>query len=288
MKLFSFGEVLFDLFGETAHIGGAPLNLAAHFVRQGGEASLCSAVGRDALGEQASAAVAALGVDPSYLATHEGLPTGSCAVTVDALGVPHYDLRDGVAYDAIPMPVGVHGFDILAFGTLALRHPPNRAVLGRLIAEGGFGEIYTDLNIRPPYSTVEAVRFCLSAATLAKISEEEMAAVTEAALGRILAGEEAARVLAAQYPNLRLLIVTEGERGAFAYDPRSGEVVRVAACPVKVASTVGAGDSFGAAFLYAYLLGKPLSECLAVAARVSALVVSRTEAVPEYRIEDLF
>jgi sugar/nucleoside kinase (ribokinase family) len=115
-----------------------------------------------------------------------------------------------------------------------------------------------------------------------------MTAVTEAALGRSLSGEEAARALTARYPSLRLLLVTEGERGAFAYEPRTDKLTRVAAVPVTVASTVGAGDSFGAAFLYAYLAGKPLAECLAVAARVSAFVVSHTEAVPEYRIEDLF
>ena len=33
MKLISIGEVVWDLFGERRHPGGAPLNFAHHFIR---------------------------------------------------------------------------------------------------------------------------------------------------------------------------------------------------------------------------------------------------------------
>ena len=287
MKLLSFGEVLWDLFGDAAHIGGAPLNLAAHFVRQGGEAALLSAVGRDALGKRTREAVGALSVDTSLLTVEPSLPTGSCTVTVDAAGAPHYALADPAAYDRIGAPPLALCADAIAFGTLALRHPHNREILGRILAEGHFGEIYTDLNVRPPFSGADAIRFCLGAATVAKMSDEELPAVTEAALGHPAACEEAARALASRYPQLRILLITEGERGALAYLPGEDALLRTPAYPASVASTVGAGDSFGAAFLYAYLSGRGIPDCLRIAARVSALVVSAVEAVPEYRIEDL-
>ena len=45
-------------------------------------------------------------------------------------------------------------------------------------------------------------------------------------------------------------------------------------------STVGAGDSYGAAFLVSYLSGRSIPECLLRATEVSAEVVSRAEALP--------
>ena len=50
MHILSFGEVLWDVYPEQKYIGGAPLNFAAHFVKNGGKASMLSAVGNDNLG----------------------------------------------------------------------------------------------------------------------------------------------------------------------------------------------------------------------------------------------
>ena len=52
-NLLSFGEILWDVFEEEKHIGGAPLNFAAHFSKQGGKAYMLSAVGKDELGKVA-------------------------------------------------------------------------------------------------------------------------------------------------------------------------------------------------------------------------------------------
>ncbi|MBR6052828.1 MAG: hypothetical protein IKP55_03485, partial [Clostridia bacterium] len=50
MKALSFGEILWDTYPTERHIGGAPLNFSAHFVKAGGEAYMLSAVGADDLG----------------------------------------------------------------------------------------------------------------------------------------------------------------------------------------------------------------------------------------------
>jgi len=47
MKILSFGEVLWDIIGEEAHLGGAPLNFAAHSVLCGGQSSMLSRLGID-------------------------------------------------------------------------------------------------------------------------------------------------------------------------------------------------------------------------------------------------
>lgn len=50
----------------------------------------------------------------------------------------------------------------------------------------------------------------------------------------------------------------------------------------EVISTVGAGDSFTAAWLTGYLQGDPIELCLKKAAELSGFVVAHTEAVPRY------
>ena len=53
-----------------------------------------------------------------------------------------------------------------------------------------------------------------------------------------------------------------------------------------VASTVGAGDSFGAAFLVKYMKNYSIDECLEFASRISAIVCSKQEAISN-EIRDL-
>ena len=53
MKVLSFGEVLWDVYATGKHLGGAPLNFAAHFKKCGGESWINTAVGDDDLGKEA-------------------------------------------------------------------------------------------------------------------------------------------------------------------------------------------------------------------------------------------
>jgi sugar/nucleoside kinase (ribokinase family) len=69
-----------------------------------------------------------------------------------------------------------------------------------------------------------------------------------------------------------LTIVKRGARGALALDSGRGEDVVEAVPPaVDVVDTTGAGDSFNAGFLYAWLQGRPLDACLRAAAASGAL-----------------
>lgn len=52
------GEVLWDVYPDGAHFGGAPANFACHSASLGADAWMVSAVGTDALGDRALAAAA--------------------------------------------------------------------------------------------------------------------------------------------------------------------------------------------------------------------------------------
>lgn len=285
MKLLSFGEIIWDVFPTSAHIGGAPLNFAAHAAMQGVDSYILSGVGRDDLGERAMSEVAALGVNTS-LVTICDRPTGRCLVTLDENAVPSYNVLSDTAYDLIEAPASeaLKDFDVLAFGTLSLRGEHNVKALSSVLDRAVFNEIFTDLNIRAPFYSDESINFCLSHATIVKISDEELPIVTRAALGCEMGVEDAARALCGRFGRIKIVLITKGKDGAYAYDATSKNEY---SCPTdgsKAISTVGAGDSFGATFISQLFSGKDIPTCLTIASRVSGFVVSQQGAVPKYDI----
>ena len=285
MKVLSFGEVLWDTYPTEKHIGGAPLNFSAHFVKAGGEAYLLSAVGADELGKAAISFLTEQGIRTDYVSVLEGKRTGECLVTLDGQGIPRYDLLLGVAYDEIPQPeLTGADFDAFYFGSLALRSEKNRKTVSAVLASRDFKEVFVDINIRPPFISPDVIWFACRSATILKISEEEMPAVTKPLFGWERDAEESAKMVADTFANVKLILITKGENGSVAYDCKTGRTVNCDAFKVNVASTVGAGDSFSAAFLYGYLSGKPIEDCLCSASRVSAFVCSKPQAIPPYPI----
>ena len=117
-------------------------------------------------------------------------------------------------------------------------------------------------------------------ADILKINDEEIGVVSDL-LGLDSSPEQACRSLINKY-GLRLVILTKGADGSEVITPDTKSSV---ACPeVKIADTVGAGDSFTAAFVNAYLRGESILECHNIANRISAFVCSRSGAMPDYDI----
>ncbi|MGZ8514881.1 MAG: carbohydrate kinase family protein [Candidatus Limnocylindrales bacterium] len=84
--------------------------------------------------------------------------------------------------------------------------------------------------------------------------------------------EEAALALAALGP--RVVAVKCGADGALAGEP-DGTITRVPAIAVDMVDTTGAGDSFDAGFLAAWLADRPLRDCLAVGVSCGSLSTRR-------------
>ena len=283
MNLLSFGEILWDVFPQEKYLGGAALNFAAHVAKQGGEAYMLSALGKDGLGEEALAITKSWDINAKYVFMLNKYETGKCVVSLDEKGIPSYDLLDNVAYDCIEAPtVFEEKFDAFYFGTLALRHKENRAQVEKIIKNNAFNEIFVDVNVRKPFTTEEAIKIAFENATIIKISDEELPFITNVLFSKDFDYVSATKEIAKAFKNLKIIIITLGEKGSVAYDCKNDALYSMAAQKVKVASTVGAGDSFSATFLNKYLAGKPIEECLESASKVSAFVVSKIGAVPEY------
>ncbi len=292
-KILSFGEIIWDVFDGKSHIGGAALNFSLHTVRCGGECRLLSAVGRDALGDEALRLVKDFGVDTGLIKRSDK-DTGRCIVSVDGEGVPSYEILDDVAYDNISLTDGEieqirkTSFDALYFGTLIQKEEPSCRSLYRLCREVAFPEIICDVNLRKNRFDASSIEFCLSRATVLKISMEEEPELRRLGLyqadGDCLTVAEA---ICGKYRQIKHLLLTCGSKGCFAYSAIDKSYFFEEAKKVEVASTVGAGDSFLGAFASAYLSGVSIREAVRIAVKVSAFVVSKTEAIPEYKLGDI-
>ncbi|MBQ8683116.1 MAG: carbohydrate kinase [Clostridia bacterium] len=281
----SFGEIQWDIYPDARYIGGAPFNFAAHLAKHGEEVYMLSAVGDDALGQEALTHLKKQNLHTDYVAIDSAKPSGNCTVSLDEQGVPTFCIARDVAWDYLTcrgVPSGM--FDLLYFGTLALRTQQNTEELLALIQRGGFREIFADVNIRPPFYSADSIRTVMEKATIIKISDEELPVLLQE-IGMTYTEEYASlcRGLVRQFPQINVLIITRGEKGACAYTAQDDRFYQTDAVKAVVVSTTGAGDSFSAAFIHTYLRGDTVQAALDYAAKVAAFVVSNPDAVPEYQ-----
>ena len=282
MVLLSFGEIIWDIYSQNEQtLGGAPLNFAAYAAMFGSNVWLASSVGADELGKKALEQIKELSLNIEYISISEEKATGQCRIFLDKNGVPSYTILEDVAYDRILLSEKLPtSFDTIAFGTLALREEHNRRKLKNVLANNNFSEIYTDLNIRSPFYSEESIVFCLSNATIVKISEEELPLVTQTLFLKTLDLYDAVKLITQNYSQIKLLLITCGEKGAFCYECQNGKMYYCPSESVPVVSTVGAGDSFGATFLTQYVKTKDIPYSLKLSAKTSAFVVNHKEAIP--------
>ena len=282
MVLLSFGEIIWDIYSQNEQtLGGAPLNFAAYAAMFGSNVWLASSVGADELGKKALEQIKELSLNIEYISISEEKATGQCRIFLDKNGVQSYTILEDVAYDRILLSEKLPtSFDTIAFGTLALREEHNRRKLKNVLANNNFSEIYTDLNIRSPFYSEESIVFCLSNATIVKISEEELPLVTQTLFLKTLDLYDAVKLITQNYSQIKLLLITCGEKGAFCYECQNGKMYYCPSESVPVVSTVGAGDSFGATFLTQYVKTKDIPYSLKLSAKTSAFVVNHKEAIP--------
>ena len=293
-KILTFGEVIWDVYENESFIGGAGLNFAVHCRKCGAESFLFSAVGNDEWGERAINAIKGLDIYCNFIKCTDK-ETGKCMVSLDRNGMPEYNVLKGVAYDNITIEdkdieaINDKNFDALYFGTLIQRNDVSRASLKRIVEECNFKNIVCDINLRKDCYDKDSISFCLENATVLKISEEEEPLLREMGFydDKISSLEDVARVLAATYEKIKYIIFTLGEKGCFVYSCEDKVCHYRRSEKVKVASTVGAGDSFFAAWIAGYLSGKTVETATDMAVKLSGFVVSNTGAIPEYDLEEI-
>jgi fructokinase len=286
IKALTFGEALFDIIKGSAHLGGAPLNLAMHLAKLGANPAVITAVGMDELGKTLLARAKKVGVDTSYIVIDEKRPTGTVTVKLEDEGVPVFTINQGVAWDAIALDekqyetLEEEKWDVFCFGTLAQRSEENRKTLKRLLMEIEADHFFYDVNLRAGFYAKECILASLEQCTILKMNEEEAAIVSNFIFGMVHSCETICRLFVEKYPEISIICISKGPRGAAVYHKGVYEEIRTS--PIKVADTVGAGDAFSAGFLYTFLSGYDISKAASIACILGTYVASKAGSVPEY------
>jgi fructokinase len=286
IKALTFGEALFDIIKGSTHLGGAPLNLAAHLAKLGAKPAVITAVGKDDLGKILFARAEEMGIDTSYILVDEKRPTGTVTVELEDEGIPIFTINEGVAWDAITpdektfKALSREKWDVFCFGTLAQRSEENRRTLKRLLSEIKTNNFFYDVNLRAGFYTKEWLLSSLERCTILKMNEEEAATVSDFLSGTTHSCKDLCRLLTEKYPDISVICITKGPEGAAVY--HKGVYEEIKTTPVEVADTVGAGDAFSAGFLYTYLSGHSVSKAASIACILGTYVASKAGSVPEY------
>jgi fructokinase len=301
MNIVCFGEALIDFKAQgelrfQGFVGGSPLNVAVAAARLGASAALASQISHDLFGEAIMAHLQKNGVDTSLI--HRSREPSTLAFVAESGGdVDFTFIGEGAAdtrYDPQPRPTLPAEVAFLAFGSISLlREPGARAIDEIIAAHRERCTVVFDPNVRPaliPDRAAYAPKLerALSLSHLVKVSAQDLRwlypelPIEAAAASWLERGPEA-------------VIVTSGAEGVWLLR-RGQPTVTLPAPRVKVADTVGAGDTFTGALMvrlielgakgrFAALEAPTWHDALRVAAAAAALNCTRPGTNPPTRDE---
>jgi fructokinase len=236
------GEALIDIVERDGrvtgeHVGGSPLNVAVGLARLGRAVDFLTHIGKDARGRRITEYVEASGVQlvpGSTSAEH----TPTALATIDENGSAQYEFNIDWQLSGTPEvapPLIAHTGSIAA-----VLEPGCRATAALLDAYHPSATVTFDPNVRP--ALIEDDDFVrgridrlIERCDVVKASDEDMRWIDPNRTPK-----QIARTWLALGPSI--VAVTMGDQGAFAMCEAG--TVRVAAQPVQVVDTVGAGDAF--------------------------------------------
>ena len=276
------GEALWDVLPEGKKIGGAPANFAYHVSQFGLPSCVVSAVGDDALGKEIVENFTSKGLN--QLISEVPYPTGTVQVEIDQAGVPQYEIKENVAWDNIPFTAHLEAIaektKAVCFGSLAQRNVVSRNTINRFLDAMPQTEdslVVFDVNLRQGFYNKEILCNSMKRCNILKINDEELVTVSRMFGYPGIDLQDKCWILLGKY-NLKMLILTCGINGSYVFTP--GNVSFQPTPKVEVADTVGAGDSFTAAFISSILKGKSVQEAHSRAVRTSAYVCTKKGAMP--------
>lgn len=274
------GEILWDVFPEGKILGGAPANFAYHASQFGFEGYAVSAIGDDELGREISESLKNKHLKHQLEVVP--FPTGTVQVTVDAKGVPQYEICENVAWDNIPFSPAIeelaHRTCTVCFGSLAQRNERSRQTINRFLdALPADAMKIFDINLRQHFYTLEIIEESLKRSNVLKINDDEVVVMSKLLHWEAKSEMDICTLLLKNY-DLDMVVLTKGTEGSYVIT--SNQTSFKTTPLVEVADTVGAGDSFTGAFVAALLLGKNICDAHQLAVDVSAHVCTQHGAMP--------
>ena len=286
------GEVLIDLIPAEADrkpiVGGGPANTAKALAKLGIDTQFIDGISSDRYGQMAKKGLITAGLNLDYV-KYSDKPTCLAIVSLSDSGSATYEfvIENTTTFDFklewLPNPQTDRP-SLLHIGTLATVIEPGASVLfdwAQSVAK--VAPVVFDPNIRPAVISdreryLAQVERWVAISSAVKVSDEDIKWLYPSLeIGQVV------NDWLTKGPSL--VVVTYGDKGLTGY--RKNEKVSVEALKVKVADTVGAGDTVGAILVEAIvndgldsLTGLRLETMLKRAAKAAAITVSRIGANP--------
>jgi fructokinase len=281
-KIVGLGEVLWDMLPDGKQLGGAPSNFAYISTLLGNEGIVASRLGTDALGEEAAAQLAKVGVSTAAIQRDPERPTGTVQVEVDDKGQPTFQIKENVAWDFLEWTPDWQKLaaqsDAVCFGSLAQRGEASRSTIRQFLAATRKDAVRIfDVNLRQTFHSRDVLAESMKVAEIVKLNHEELPRVMEI-LSLVYCDDISSARLLIDSQDLQLVCITRGEHGSLLLDQRIHN--EHSGYRVRIGDTIGAGDAFTAALVYEYLRGRSLAGMNETANRMGAWVASRVGAMP--------
>ncbi|TWO31978.1 carbohydrate kinase [Seonamhaeicola sediminis] len=286
-KVVCFGEVLWDIFpnGETK-IGGAPLNVALRFNAFEHQVVMVSAIGNDDNGTKLCEYLKDNGLDTSNIQIKDDFATGEVEITLDKKGIAKYDIMCPRAWDKIELNnviiEEVKASHAFVFGSLVSRDQVSRETLLKLI-DLALYKVF-DVNLRPPHYSVELLETLMEKADFIKFNDEELYKVSNHFNSKFKGLEQNLKFIS-QKTKTKHICVTKGEHGAVLLF--NDKLYYNSGYQIKVADTVGAGDSFLGSLISKLLRGENPQKAIDFACAIGAMVAQSKGANPKFTLDEI-
>ncbi|MBA4851969.1 carbohydrate kinase family protein [Emticicia sp. BO119] len=293
--LLAVGELLADFIGTdlTDNLlttekfqrfqGGSPSNLAANMARLGNQTAIVSCVGKDNLGTYLIDKVKETGVDTAYVVIDNIAPT-TIVVVSRSKGTPDFityreaDCRIQSAHISDDLLKNVSVFHTTCFALS--RNPAQESIVeaaGRAARHNC--QLSIDLNyapqIWPDRNNAHAiVKAYVANGAFVKMSEDDV----ERFYNRPVEPDEA--IADFHSWGAKLICFTLGSKGSIVSSNQGRSKILIEGKKIKVIDTTGAGDSYWAGFLTAYIDGFSPEICARAGANIAALKLNTLGPLP--------
>ena len=281
----------------AAYVGGSPTNMSVGCRRLGLHSALLTAFGEDPVGDFVAHFLTAEGVDIRACPRKKGHNTSLVVLGIEPPDkFPLVFYRDNCADIALEIAdveaAAVAHSRVFQFaGTNLSREPSRSATLHAAeTARKAGADVVLDLDFRPdqwhdPRAYGVSIRSLLAGVDIVLGTEDEInaalmtdpraAKTTHSQLSDVrVAGDTARHVQAILDGGPRLVVEKRGKQGCRLHG-RSQPAEDVPGFKVQVQNILGAGDAFGAGFLYGHVKGWDLRKAARLGNACGAMVASR-------------
>lgn len=293
------GEILVDVIPLEAgnyrdglrfeiHFGGAPANVAVGIARLGHRSAFVGAVGNDPFGDMLKSFLEENGVDTKWLVKKKARTSLAFVILYEGGERDFFFYREPWVKTADTMlevnDVNVESVlesKVVHVSGVATAYPPLSETVYRVMSEAFSKGVF--VSIDPNYRADIWGSGDVALGAMDKYFRvSHMITMGGDELVNMLGVEDykvAARRVLEKYPNVEIVAVRLGAKGAYVVK-RSGEEVFFPAFKITPVDTTGAGDAWTAAFIVMHLLeGKDLETSVKYANAMGALKCTRRGAV---------